>query len=180
MMPHEANLLAFDGHRRDVAAGCGVSPTLVDGWTRLPKAAGGDGENSPTQRVVETTLALRAAGSNRSEVLFLYLADELGYVTPVRTTDVPACVCLTDAGDALRSVSGYLDAFTLANADGVITVAEAERLIDACQVVVATFSRQECALHARVIDGEELSLRRRIGPKRALPRLVSLRKAVTA
>lgn len=57
-----------------------VSPTLLYGWTILPKRDGGEGELNPIERFCSIVEILRTLENPRAEELVQYVCDRLGYV----------------------------------------------------------------------------------------------------
>jgi hypothetical protein len=177
-MPWEANHEAFAGYRKAVAAGMGVSVSLVDKYCAEPKPTG-DGEYSPLERVIEGVRALRAAGARTAEVQVQYLLKELGYTPGVRFDEVGEPASLTSAGVLMKEVGEYLGEHGQLVADGEMSLVDAIRIEAQLTDVARVVERERCALLTFIARAEDQQTRLRIGPKRA-PRFIESRRAATA
>jgi len=180
-MPYEVNAIAFAGYHKVVAAALSVSPTLVDKFTHLPKSHGGDGENSPTQRFIEQVRALRAAGAPNADVLLEYACAELGCLPPIRAELVEdpddRDRTLIDVADATAKFAEYLRCAAEVQRDGILTITEMKALSERIWAELRALHAQHAMLQRSIGDGEIREVRQRIGPKRALPKYLQLRRA---
>ena len=178
--PWQANQIALKGVRKAVASRLGKSVELIDTWCRLPRSMGGEGEASPTQRVIEMVLAAREAVSPDADAPFLCIASDLGYAPQVRVAVSEKASSLVDVSAAMKEFSDFLAAVAKAFEDGAVTPKELSRIEVEIDEHVAVMLRQRQSVHAALLEMEESSTRERIGPKRSnrLPRYLALRKAV--
>lgn len=98
-----------------------ISPTLLYGWTILPKRDGGEGELNPIERFCTLVEILRTLGNSRAEELVQYVNDRLGYVCYRPDPD-----SMNDEHMArwTREISEVFEARAHAEKDGEWTAAE--------------------------------------------------------
>ena len=176
--PWDANREAFAGYRKAVAEATGVSVSLIDKMTKEPKPTG-DGEHSFTERFIDAIRGLRNAGAPTSEVLVQYILSELGYYPGVRIEEVGDPASLTAAGEVLQEVGSYVSEHGRRAADGEICISDAIVIEAHLMNVGRVVARERIGILKFIAEAEDLSVRQRVGPKRA-PRFIENRRVATA
>lgn len=179
MLPHEVNQLAFRGFHKVVAAGLGVSPSMVDQWARASLSAGGDGSPSPLERFIETVRVLRTAGALSADLPMEFACRELGFV-PVRLGDIPACAAVVDIARPAKEFADYVHEVAVRLADQEASPDDARAIGHEIDQLMTVLAANREGLRAIENADDEQQVRARIGPRRSEPRYLRLRRAATA
>lgn len=178
-LPNEVTNGALSGgYRKAVAARLNVSDSTVEAWCVPPKDLDGNGLPAPVQRFIEMQLELVKQGHADPYALLRYACRELGFMPPVRNDAIGDPVALDLIARATKEFGDLLSAVGTAHADGVLCAGDAEKILAEGEHLYLTLAPFFRALHRVVVDEEEARTRARRGPKRALPKLMQLRRAV--
>lgn len=174
-LPYEATHSALTGHRKSVALALGISDSTVEAHCVRPKDFDGQGLASPAQRVIETILTLKRDGADDPYALLRYIARECGGTFElIEPASDPAD--LDRVAEVVREFGEFLGAVSEASADGILSAPDSERIVIEGEHVIAAMRPMIRAHYRNVTDCEYAAERQRRGPKRAMPRLMDLRR----
>jgi hypothetical protein len=165
-----------DGYRKRVAADIQTGVKTVEKWCVPPVALDGNGIPCPAQRFIDMQLALKRASHSDPFALLRHACRELGFLPPVRNEAVAESVSVDHVAKATREFGELLSAIATASADGVLSVADADRIYEEAAQLHAALAPILRQMQSVVVDGEESSIRERRGPQRVLPILLQLRR----
>lgn len=177
-LPHEANFIALKGIRKTVADKLGKSQSLLDKYCASPKSHDGDGEISPTEKFLEFVLAIQRVDDKRAHLLLDYVLAECGCMPVVPAPRASTLPNLLDMSKSMQAFAKYVEVLAKASTDGVVTADEVPEVAAALWCHASEVMAHFEALHNVMRDYEKGKLvGERIGPKKAPPRFIELRRA---
>lgn len=178
-LPHEVTNKALSGgYRKAIATRIGVSDSTCESWCVAPKDLDGNGLKSPVQRVIEIQLELAAGGHPDPYAILRYICRELGFMPPVKNDAIGDPTALDLPAQATKEFGEMLAAIGVAQSDGFLSAGDAEKILSEGEHLYLTLAPFFRAMHRVITEDEEARVRERRGPKRALPKLMQLRRAV--
>jgi hypothetical protein len=176
LLPHEVTHKTLSGHRKAVAVATGVSDSCVEAWCVAPKDQDGNGLASPVERVLVTCLTLRAGGHPEPDALLFYLCGELGYLPPVKAEGAADPTDVRVLASWAKEHSDILSTWARVFQNGALTLSEAEEFRAELRDEIVVCGQWDRGLQRFISSEEAIVVGERRGPRRALPRVVDLRR----
>lgn len=179
-LPHEVTYRALEGIRKVVADLLGISHSSVDKYCTPPAWLGGDGVASPLEAFTRFVLAVQKAapdGRERAKVLLDDLLASVGCLPAVYADTSSARLSATDLASASHEFGDVVQALAPAFDQDGFTVTDAIRLDRELVEHISVLGVMHHKVRTTLNEEDARVVRDRIGPRRALPAIVELRRS---